>query len=134
MVQTRGSSAIELAQRRIALLMEIDENLDLGHGLTIGYYRSEVELRRQELENHNRLKAAFETSCQRMREMDKTITQLDDRMMSGVATKFGKTSREYTQVNIPRRKRSAAAPETPAPETEEIAALLKRDPQTSASN
>ena len=34
-LKTRGSAAIDKAQLRLALLKSIDENLDLGHGLTI---------------------------------------------------------------------------------------------------
>ncbi len=134
MVQTRGSNAIDLAQRRIALLMSIDENLDLGHGLTISAYRQEIETSRQALEAHNRLKVNFEASCKRMREIDKTIIELDQRMMSGVATKFGKSSPEYSKLNIPRRKRSTPAtpaPETLAPESQAISQLLKLTTQTS---
>ncbi|MEH1979213.1 hypothetical protein [Nostoc sp.] len=37
-LKTRGSAAVDKAQRRLALLKSINENLDLGHGLTIEVY------------------------------------------------------------------------------------------------
>ncbi|NEU79623.1 hypothetical protein [Nostoc sp. UIC 10630] len=37
-LKTRGSAAVDKAQRRLALLKSINENLDLGHGLTIEAY------------------------------------------------------------------------------------------------
>ena len=37
-LRTRGSAAVDKAQLRLALLKSIDESLDLGHGLTQGYF------------------------------------------------------------------------------------------------
>jgi hypothetical protein len=37
-LKTCGSAAVDKAQLRLALLKSIDENLDLGHGLTIEAY------------------------------------------------------------------------------------------------
>jgi hypothetical protein len=34
-LRTRGSAALDKAQRRLATLKAIDDSLDLGHGLTI---------------------------------------------------------------------------------------------------
>lgn len=120
MVQTRGSDAIDKAQRRIALLTSIEENLDLGHGLTIEAYREKIEAARAKLEAHNRLKSAFDESCKAMREEEKELTELSDRMVSGVATKYGKNSTEYLKITISNRKRSSTSTKAPEIETPTI--------------
>lgn len=147
MVQTRGSSAIDKAQRRIALLTSIEENLDLGHGLTIEAYREKIEAARTRLEAHNRLKSAFEESCKAMKQEDQELTELSDRMVSGVATKYGKNSTEYLKITISNRKRNSrvktpanaergASIEAPTIDTDAISQLIQlaQNGATSANN
>lgn len=54
-LQTRGSAALDTAQRRLANLKSMDESLDLGHGLTIAAYTQIIETTRTAIEAHNTL-------------------------------------------------------------------------------
>lgn len=109
MVQTRGSEAIDKAERRIALLTSIDQNLDLGHGLTVEMYRERIEAARTKLEAHNRLKSEFDQSCKAMKEIEKELSKLSERMLGGVATKYGKDSVQYQKAGGATRKRNSSA-------------------------
>ncbi|MBW4434756.1 MAG: hypothetical protein KME28_24355 [Pelatocladus maniniholoensis HA4357-MV3] len=53
--KTRGSAAVDKAQRRLALLKSINEHLDLGNGLTIEAYNQLIDNIRTKLEAHNML-------------------------------------------------------------------------------
>jgi len=84
-VRTRGSAAVDKAQRRLALLKSIDENLDLGHGLTIAAYSRLIETTRATLETHNTLVSNLDESRKTIGQMDKTLSELSERMLNGVA-------------------------------------------------
>lgn len=113
-LKTRGSTALDKAQRRLALMKGIDENLDLGHGLTVEGYSQLIDEVRSTLEDHNRLLSEVEESRKTVAQLDKTLSALSGRMLSGVATRYGKDSIQYAKAggsNRKRKSKKAAAPE-----------------------
>ena len=96
--KTRGSNSLDKAQRRLALLKSIDENLDLGTGLTIEAYSRLIEMTRATLETHNTLASNLDESRQTVAQLDKDLSDLSARMLSGVASIYGKNSIEYKRV------------------------------------
>jgi hypothetical protein len=105
-LKTRGSAAVDKAQRRLALLKSIHENLDLGHGLTIEAYTSLIANTRATLEAHNTLLSNLEESRKTITQMDKALSQLSERMLTGVATMYGRNSMEYSKAGGSSRKGS----------------------------
>jgi hypothetical protein len=104
-LKTRGSAALDKAQRRLALLKSIENNLDLGYGLTVAAYGQLIDQTRAMLEAHNTLLSEIEES---------------GRMLSGVATRYGRNSMQYLKAGGSNRMRKSqpsqsAAPETPPP-------------------
>jgi hypothetical protein len=120
-IKTRGSAALDKAQRRLALLKSIDQELNLGHGLTIDAYSRSIEITRAALEAHNTLLSHLEQSRKTLTHLEKELSRLSERMFSGVATIYGRDSVEYAKAGGSiRRGRNAfasAAPiaTTPAP-------------------
>ncbi|MBC1220735.1 hypothetical protein GNF10_05860 [Nostoc sp. UCD121] len=105
-LRTRGSAAVDKAQLRLALLKSIDENLDLGHGLTIEAYNHLVNITRATLEAHNTLVSNLEESRKTVTQMDKTLSEMSERMLSGVATIYGRNSIEYSKAGGSNGKRN----------------------------
>ncbi|MCC5626833.1 hypothetical protein LC613_00950 [Nostoc sphaeroides CHAB 2801] len=105
-LRTRGSAAVDKAQLRLALLKSIDENLDLGHGLTIEAYNHLVNTTRATLEAHNTLVSNLEESRKTVIQMDKTLSEMSERMLSGVATIYGRNSVEYSKAGGSNGKRN----------------------------
>ncbi|MDX2217322.1 MAG: hypothetical protein SFY66_28905 [Oculatellaceae cyanobacterium bins.114] len=105
-VKTRGSKALDKAQRRLALLKAIDENLDLGHGLTVAAYLQMIETIRATLEAHNTLLSNLDESRKTLTQMDSNLTAFSERMLSGVASIYGRSSIEYAKAGGSRRKSS----------------------------
>lgn len=104
--KTRGSASLDKAQRRLALLKSIDESLDLGHGLTIEAYTHQIETTRATLEAHNTLLSNLDESRKTVAQMDRTLSELSERMLSGVATIYGRSSIEYAKAGGSSRLRS----------------------------
>ncbi|MEH2111613.1 hypothetical protein [Nostoc sp.] len=105
-LRTRGSAAVDKAQLRLALLKSIDESLDLGHGLTIAAYNHLINTTRAVLEAHNTLVSNLEESRKTITQMDKALSEMSERMLSGVATVYGRNSIEYSKAGGSNRKRS----------------------------
>ncbi|MBE9007329.1 hypothetical protein IQ259_20220 [Fortiea sp. LEGE XX443] len=124
-VRTRGSNAVDKAQRRLALLKSIDENLDLGHGLTVEAYTRLIITTRVMLEAHNTLLSNLEESRKTLTQMDKALSEMSERMLSGVATVYGKNSMEYSKAGGSNRKRTKQSSSTMAPV---VAATLINQP------
>ncbi|MBD2102538.1 hypothetical protein [Leptolyngbya sp. FACHB-261] len=119
-LRTRGSDSLDKAQRRLALLKAINENLDLGHGLNIATYSRLIETTRTTIEAHNTLLSNLEESRKTVTEMDKALSELSQRMLSGIATIYGRNSMEYAKAGGSNRKRSkqptsTATTSTPQP-------------------
>jgi hypothetical protein len=112
-LKTRGSNAVDKAQRRLALLKSIDQNLDLGYGLTIAEYDRTITDTRTQLESYNTLLSKVQESRNTVAQMEKTLGEMSERMLTGVMTKYGKHSLEYTKAGGSTRKRGSqpAAPQ-----------------------
>ncbi|MBD2409145.1 hypothetical protein FACHB389_29080 [Nostoc calcicola FACHB-389] len=120
-LRTRGSAAIDKAQRRLALLKSINEKLDLGHGLTIEAYNDLINTSRAMLEAHNTLVSNFEESCKTMTQVDKTLSEMSERMLSGVAIVYGRSSIEYSKAGGSNRKRTKQSSSKVTPVTAVLA-------------
>ncbi|WP_414568853.1 hypothetical protein [Nostoc sp. CCY 9925] len=111
-VKTRGSAALDKAQRRLALLKSINEKLDLGHGLTIEAYSRYIDDTRATLEAHNTLVSNVDESRKMMNQKDKGLSELSERMLSAVATIYGRDSMEYSKAGGSSRTRSKSKKST----------------------
>jgi hypothetical protein len=103
-LQTRGSAAINKAQRRLASLKSIDENLDLGYGLTTDAYAQMIETVRSAVEAHNTLVSKIDESRRNVIALEKELADLSARMLSGVSTRYGRNSNEYRKAGGSLRK------------------------------
>ncbi|MFN6535790.1 MAG: hypothetical protein RM021_005375 [Nostoc sp. EkiNYC01] len=105
-LRTRGSAAVDKAQRRLASLKSIDENLNLGHGLSIEGYNHLINTTRALLETHNTLLSNVEESRKTVIQMEEALSEMSERMLTGVATVYGKKSMEYSKAGGSTRKRT----------------------------
>ncbi|WP_292769452.1 hypothetical protein, partial [Nostoc sp. NOS(2021)] len=127
-LKTRGSAAIDKAQLRLALLKSIDENLDLGHGLTIEAYSHLINTTRAMVEANNTLVSNLEESRKTVTQMDKALSEISERMLSGVATVYGRNSIEYSKAGGSNRKRTKQSSSKVTP----VLAVLTTQPTQAA--
>jgi hypothetical protein len=103
--KTRGSAALDKAQRRLGQIKSIDENLDLGFGLTVTAYDQLIDETRTSLEAHNTLLSNIAESRQRLDQLNASLSDLSERMLRGVAIRYGKNSIEYIKAGGSNRRR-----------------------------
>src|SRR5438046_3957656 len=91
----RSSKHLEKASRRVAGLRSINPNLDLGSGVTLESYVATLEKVRTRLDGYNMLLSEVDAANNGLIEAEKDLADLSERMLAGVATKYGKDSDEY---------------------------------------
>ncbi|MBW4643032.1 MAG: hypothetical protein KME23_08575 [Goleter apudmare HA4340-LM2] len=103
----RGSKILDKAQRRLAGLKSISTSLDLGNGLTLEAFLESIEKSRQKLENYNMTLSMVDQNYNTFLESEQMLAELYERMLNGVACKYGKNSDEYLMAGgtVRRRKK-----------------------------
>jgi len=71
------------------------QNLDLGNGLTVAIYDAAILDLRDKLNDYNTHLSIVDEKRYSVIESEKKLRDLSERMLSGVASKYGKQSEEY---------------------------------------
>ncbi|MFN6485050.1 MULTISPECIES: hypothetical protein [unclassified Nostoc] len=91
----RTSRVLEKAELRSAGLKAIDSNMDFGNNCDLQNLTQSIEQLRTMLDEYNTALAVIDSSKTKIDEMEKTLSNLTDKMVRGVAFKYGKDSSEY---------------------------------------
>lgn len=107
----------DLAKARLAALKSIDQNLDLGNGLTVAIYKGGIDNFTNLLAQYNTALSTVDDLYNQCNESLAQMQDLSERMLSGVASKFGKTSSQYEMAGGTRKpekkKPGSAKPAAP---------------------
>lgn len=95
MRQKRLASHFAKAAIRLAQIKKIDPNLDMGNGLTVASYESELSTMQTKLDAYNTQLAGADVLLTEVEQQDKKIRDFSDRMLAGVGAIYGKNSTEY---------------------------------------
>ncbi|MEH1932208.1 MAG: hypothetical protein V7L14_00410 [Nostoc sp.] len=93
--QKRTSRVLEKAELRSAGLKAIDSNMDFGDNCGLKNLTQSIEQLRTMLDAYNIAIAMIDSSKTKIDEMEKTLSNLTDKIVRGVAFKYGKNSSEY---------------------------------------
>src|SRR5204862_90203 len=91
----RSTSHFDQAVTRLAALRSIDTQMDLGNGLTLAIYTSAVTDLRNRVDDYNTYLSHVDEKKNQIGESELKLRDLSERMLAGVASKFGKNSNEY---------------------------------------
>ncbi|WP_375470416.1 hypothetical protein [uncultured Nostoc sp.] len=91
----RTSRILEKAELRSAGLKAIDSNLDFGENCDLQNLTQLIQQFRIMLNAYNIDIAMIDYSKTKIDEMEKTLSNLTDKLVRGVAFKYGKNSSEY---------------------------------------
>jgi hypothetical protein len=80
---------------RYAALESIDRELDLGNGLTLAEFNVRIKLLQDRLTVYNRTLSTLDEMLNQVYDAERSVRDLNERMLIGVAAKFGKDSNEY---------------------------------------
>jgi hypothetical protein len=85
----------DVAVNRLSALKSISPALDLGNGLTVPAFEAAVLDFRQKLDDYNTTLSITDSKLNIVQDAERTLRDLTERMLAGVASKYGKNSDEY---------------------------------------
>ena len=113
----RTSKTLDKASTRVAGLRSIGAQ-DFGNGVTSAAFEEAVADTRQKLEDYNQALSAADEKANVLADSEKKLQDFSERILAGVAAKYGKNSNEYEKVGGIRkadRKRPGARKPAPTP-------------------
>jgi predicted nucleic acid-binding Zn-ribbon protein len=99
----RVSKVYEQASTRLAGIKSINQALDLGSGLTIDNYQQAIKALQESLEAYNTVLSQVDEKQIELRKNEAALRDVHERMLNGVAAKYGKNSSEYAQAGGKRK-------------------------------
>ena len=106
----RNSRILSKAEIRLASVKSINPTLDVGDKLTVKDYTDKIESLRQSLEAYNTTLSTIDVLLTQITENERDLADYSEKILLGVAYKFGKNSYEYQMAGGTRksnRKRTA---------------------------
>ncbi|HEY9675586.1 MAG TPA: hypothetical protein V6D11_29355 [Waterburya sp.] len=91
----RTSRLLEKAELRSAGLKAINLTLDFGDGRNLNNLTQIMEQLRTKIDAYNTALSVIDSSQGEIEELEKTLGDLCEKMLIGVAFQYGKDSREY---------------------------------------
>ncbi|MDZ7954751.1 MAG: hypothetical protein RMY16_15315 [Nostoc sp. DedQUE12b] len=93
--QKRTYRVLEKAELRIAGLKAIDPSMDFGDARNLQNVAQVIQQYRSKIDAYNTTLAVIDSYKNEMKELEKTLSDLNEKMLLGVAFKYGKDSHEY---------------------------------------
>lgn len=117
----RSSKMLDKASARLEGMKSIQAALDLGNGLSVAVFESSITATRTKLNNYHQCLSLLDEALVELNDAEKALADMSERMLAGVASKFGKNSAEYVQaggvrkssIKYPSRKRATNAISNP---------------------
>ena len=97
------SSHYDDAVARLAGVKSIDENLDLGGGISAMSYETGVLDLRTKLDSYNTFLSLVDEKLSIVQVSEKNLKDLSERILAGVAARYGKHSDEYVKAGGTRK-------------------------------
>ncbi|MFN6560284.1 MAG: hypothetical protein RMY28_010790 [Nostoc sp. ChiSLP01] len=91
----RASRVLENAELKFSGLKAINSSLDIGDDYNITKLTQLIEELRAKLENHNTILRMIDSSKLEVEQLEKNLAVYCENMLTGIAFKYGKDSREY---------------------------------------
>jgi hypothetical protein len=110
----RTSAALAKAEQRAAGMESIDQNLDLGNGLTLDNYNQKINYLRSQLAVYTTALANVDALTRQITDLEADLNQTSEQMLLSIGGRYGKTSSEYGKAGGVRRgdrRRKAAKSE-----------------------
>jgi len=113
----KSSSHFENAITRLAALKSINDKMDNGNGLSMEAYEEAIGNLRNRIDDYNTHLSLADEKKNLIKASELILRDLSERMLAGVANKFGKNSDEYEKaggIKKSERKKIVFAKKAPA--------------------
>jgi hypothetical protein len=94
-LRKRTSRVLENAELRSAGLKAIDLNLDFGDTCSLTNLIQQMDELRAKIDAHNTAVIAIDSCKTQIEQLEQSLSNLCEKLLIGVAFKYGKDSREY---------------------------------------
>jgi uncharacterized protein YukE len=91
----RNSRILSRAEMRLASMKSINPTLDVGDGLTVKDYTDKIATLRQSLAAYNTTLSTIDVLLTQITENERDLADYSEKILRGVAYKFGNNSHEY---------------------------------------
>ncbi|AFY44719.1 hypothetical protein [Nostoc sp. PCC 7107] len=91
----RTSRILAKAQLRASGLKAIDPNIDFGDNNSLDYMQQQIDQLTAKIDTHNTALAVLDASRTEIERLEKNLSALCEKMLLGVAFKYGNDSNEY---------------------------------------
>ncbi|QFS43849.1 hypothetical protein [Nostoc sphaeroides] len=91
----RNSRTLGKAEVRLASIKSISPTLDVGEGLTVKDYTEKIASLRKSLEAYNTTLSTIDVLRTQIIENEQALADYSEKILSGIAYKFGNNSHEY---------------------------------------
>lgn len=99
----KKSASLLKAESRLVGIKSINTKLDMGSGMSATAYEKEIVALRQKITAYNTTLAQLDARSNEIIDAEKQLFTLSERMLLGVAMKYGKDSSEYEMAGGTRR-------------------------------
>ncbi len=120
----RNSRALENAELRAAGLKAIDPTMNVDDVRNIAYFTAQIDQLRSKIDGYNTALVEIDSFKTEIEILEKNLSDLSEQMLTAVAFKYGKESREYEMAGGVRKSerirrssmsRLKARPDSPSP-------------------
>ena len=118
----RTSTVLDKADRRLAGLEAISPDLDMGNNMSVKEFRKLIDEVDESVNTYNRMLATVDHLHNDMMAKEKTLSDMTSRMLSAVATVYGRASSEYEVAGGSRRGETRRSRSTVGAAAEEAVA------------
>lgn len=91
----KRSIVLDKARSRQASLLSVGAKLDFGNGLTTAAFDKTLDDTQKALKVYNTLLSQIDQAYNSFQFLEKSLADMSDRMLTGIATQYGKNSDQY---------------------------------------
>lgn len=106
----KRSIVIDKARSRQASLLSVGAKLDFGNGLTTATFDKLLDDTQKALTAYNTLLSETDQAYNSFQSFEKSLADTSDRMLTGIATQYGKNSDEYEMAGGTRKSERRRKP------------------------
>lgn len=99
----RNSRTLGKAEIRLASIKSISPTLDVGEGLTVKDYTEKIDSLRKSIEAYNTTLSTIDVLLTQIIENEKDVADYSEKMLRGIAYKYGSNSHEYQRAGGTRK-------------------------------
>jgi hypothetical protein len=104
----RSSPILDKALLRASGMKSISLTLDLGNGLTVPDYVALIEKTQAQLDTYNTALSIMDQAQSSIAALELALADMSERMLTGVASKYGKSSDQYEMAGGARKGKTIA--------------------------